>query len=222
MRITELKKEQIRLAKKVTTKDEFAEIKRIAGCDQAFVGNQVISAVVVLTFPALEVLEKKFGVADAPIPYVPGFRSYREAPAVVEAFGKLKEKPDMLLCDAHGILHERRIGMASHLGILLDVPTIGISTNLLVGEVRDDKIYVENELRGMLLKTKEYAKPIYVSPGHRVSLKSAVEIVQKCLTGHKLPEPIHQAHKFANRLQEQLSANKQTKQTPDVHTRSVV
>ncbi|MBI4738787.1 endonuclease V [Candidatus Woesearchaeota archaeon] len=216
MRINELKKEQIRLAKKVITKDEFSEIKRIAGCDQAFIGNQVISAVVVLSFPALEIIEKKYGVADAPIPYVPGFRGYREAPAVVEAFRKLKEKPDVLLCDAHGILHERRIGMASHLGILLDVPTIGVSTNLLVGEVRDEKIYVENELRGMLLKTKEYAKPIYVSSGHRVSLKSAVEIVQKCLIGHKLPEPIHQAHKFVNRLQEQFSVKNKTEHAKDV------
>lgn len=205
MRILELKKEQVRLSRKVITKDEFSEIKRIAGCDQAFVGNQVISAICVLDFSSLEILEKKYGVASAPIPYVPGFRSYREAPAVVEAFSKLTQKPDMLLCDAHGILHERRIGMASHLGILLDVPTIGVSTNLLVGEVRDDKVFVENELRGMFLKTKEHAKPIYVSPGHRVSLKTAVEIVQKCLIGHKLPEPIHQAHKFANRLQEQFS-----------------
>jgi deoxyribonuclease V len=220
MRINDLKKEQIRLAKKVITKDDFSEIRLIAGCDQTFMGNKVISAIVVMTYPELEVTERKYGVADAPIHYVPGFRSYREAPAVVEAFSKLKERPDVLLCDAHGILHERRIGMASHVGILLDTPTIGVSTNLLVGDVKDDKVYVENELRGSLLKTKEYAKPIYVSPGHKISLKTSVDIVQKCLIGHKMPEPMHLAHRYANKLQEQLQSKEKDTKKKENKTKS--
>ncbi len=205
MNIRDLKKEQLRLAKKVMVKDDFEEIKYVAGCDQAFIDNKVISAVVVLDFKTLEIVEKRYAVVEAPIQYIPGFLSYRESPAVVEAINKLKNKPDILMVDANGILHPRKIGMASHLGILLDMPTIGVAKKLLLGEEKDGKIIVEGEKRAVALKTKEHAKPIYVSPGHRVSLKTSEEIVRKCMVEkHKMPEPLHEAHKHSNKARKRM------------------
>ena len=205
MNVRDLKKEQIRLAKKVTIKDDFDQLEYIGGCDQAFIGNKVISAVVVLKKDTLEVVEKKYAVVEAPIQYIPGFLSYRESPAVVEAVAKLDQKPDVLIVDANGILHPRRIGMASHLGILLDMPTIGIAKKLMLGEEKDGKIIFEDEKRGAVLKTKEYAKPIYVSPGHRVSLRTALDIVKKSMVEkHKMPEPLHEAHKYSNKIKKRM------------------
>ncbi|MBN1544626.1 endonuclease V [Candidatus Woesearchaeota archaeon] len=205
MNIRDLKKEQLKLAKKVTVKDDFDEINYIGGCDQAFIDNKVISAVVVLEYKTLKMVEKKHAVADAPIQYIPGFLSYRESPAVVEAVSKLDQKPDLLMVDGNGILHPRKIGMASHLGILLDMPTIGIAKKLLLGEEKDGKIIVEGEARGVTLKTKEHAKPIYISPGHRVSLKTAEEVVKRCMVEkHKMPEPLHEAHKYSNKVRDRM------------------
>jgi deoxyribonuclease V len=207
MNIRDLKKEQIRLAKKITAKDDFEEINYIGGCDQAFIGNKVISAAVVMDYKTLSVVEKKYAVVEAPIQYIPGFLSYREGPAVVEAMSKLNQKPDILLVDANGILHPLRIGMASHLGILLDTPTIGVAKKLLLGEEKDGIITVDGEKRAVVLKTKEHSKPIYVSPGHRVSLKTADEVVRKCMVeGHKLPEPLHEAHKYSNKIRDKMLA----------------
>jgi deoxyribonuclease V len=205
MNVRDLKKEQLRLAKKVVVKDDFEELEYIGGCDQAFVDDKVVSAVVVLDYNTLKVVEKKYATADAPIQYIPGFLSYRESPAVIAAVSKLEQKPDILMVDGNGILHPRRIGMASHLGILLDMPTIGVAKKLFLGEEKDGKIIVEEEARAIAMKTKEHAKPIYISPGHRVSLKTAAEITKKCLVEkHKLPEPLHEAHKYSNKVRERL------------------
>jgi deoxyribonuclease V len=205
MDIRELKKEQIRLSKKVILKDEFDELNYIGGCDQAFIDNKVISGVVVLDYKTLKIVEKKYAVAEAPIPYIPGFLSYREGPAIVEAVAKLQQKPDILLVDGNGILHERKLGMASHVGILLDMPTIGVAKSLLLGEEKEGKIVVDGEVRAVTMRTKEHSKPIYISPGHRVSLKTAEEVVKKCMVEkHKLPEPLHEAHKYSNKVRDRL------------------
>ena len=214
MNLRELNKEQLKLAKKVIVKDDFDELKYIGGCDQAFFDNTVISAVVVLDIDTLKVVEKKYATAKAPIQYIPGFLSYRESPAIVEAVSKLQQKPDVLMVDANGILHPRRIGMASHLGILLDMPTIGIAKKLLLGEEKDGKVFVEGEARAVAMKTKEHAKPIYISPGHRVSLKTASELVKKCMVEkHKLPEPLHEAHKYSNKVKERLTSKEGEKES---------
>jgi deoxyribonuclease V len=213
MNIRELKKEQLKLAKKVVVKDDFDELRYVGGCDQAFFDNKVISAVVVLELDTLKLVEKKFAVADAPIQYIPGFLSYRESPAIVAAVSKLEQKPDVLMIDANGILHPRRIGMASHVGILLDMPTIGVAKKLLLGEEKDGKVFVEGEARAMAMKTKEHAKPIYISPGHRVSLKTAADTVKKCMVEkHKLPEPLHEAHKYCNKVRERTLAKEEDKE----------
>lgn len=205
MNIQSLKKEQIKLAKKVIVKDDFDSSEFIGGCSQAVLGDNIISCITVLNRESLEVVEKKYAVAPAPINYIPGFLSYRESPAVVEAFSKLDKKPDILIVDGNGILHPRRIGLASHIGILTDVPTIGIAKSLVIGSVENGKIVVDGEVRGIELMTKEHAKPIYVSPGHRVNIRTSEKIVREMLIEkHKMPEPLHEAHKYAKKIRKKL------------------
>jgi len=197
----ELKKEQLKLAKKVITADGFEKITTIAGADQAYVGNKVISSIVVCDYKTLEVIEKKHAIVDAKLPYKSGFLFYRDGPAVMEAFNKLDNKPDVLIVKGNGILHPRRIGMASHVGILLDMATIGFTKNLMLGEVREKTIYVEKEARGYELITREHARPVYISPGNKVSLKTSLEVIKNCLRyPNKLPIPLHLAHKCGNNI----------------------
>ena len=193
----ELKKEQLKLAKKVITTDGFEKITTIAGADQAYVGNKVISAIVVCDYKTLEVIEKKHAIVDANLPYKSGFLFYRDGPAVMEAFNKLDNKPDVLIVEANGILHPRRMGMASQVGILLDTATIGITKRLMLGRVRKNTIYIEKEARGYELITRQHARPIYISPGNKISLKTSLETIKKCLRyPNKLPIPLHLAHKY--------------------------
>lgn len=205
--VKKFKEEQLRLAKKVVVKDEFDEIKLVGGVDQAFKDNKIISAFVVCDYKTMEVVEKKYAVVEASVPYIPGYLSYREAPAVVEVYSKLENKPDIILVEAHGIAHPRKFGMASHVGLLLDKPTIGVAKNLLVGEIKDNKIIIGEDIRGFGLVTKEHANPIFISPGHKISLKTPLEIVKNCIRlPHKLPEPLYLAHRYANKIREKLEA----------------
>jgi deoxyribonuclease V len=198
--ISKLKEEQLKLAREVVLKDSFSKANLIGGCDQAFIGDDVVSAIVVCD-KDMKVVEKKYAVVKSTIPYIPGFLFYREGPAMVEAFNKIERKPDVLLVDGNGILHPRRFGMASQLGVLIDIPTIGIAKNLMMGEVREGKVYVDREIRGFELLTREYAKPLYVSPGHKISLGKSIEVVKSCLRHpHKLPEPLHLAHRYVKRI----------------------
>lgn len=217
MRIKKLEKEQIKLAKKIITKDSFEKIKTIAGIDQAFLNDKIISAIVVLNYPTLKIVGKAYSKIQTKFPYIPGYLSYREAPAIISAYKKLKIKPDILMIDGNGILHPRRIGLASHVGVLLKKPTIGVAKRLLCGKVRKcsgracsalksskldhyNCVYIDNELRGIALLTKKNCRPIYVSPGHLISLKSCVKIIKGCLLGYKLPEPLRLAHNYANEI----------------------
>ncbi|OGM02849.1 hypothetical protein A3K72_02790 [Candidatus Woesearchaeota archaeon RBG_13_36_6] len=198
MDIKKLKEEQLKLAKKVIVKDDFSEIRAIGGCDLAYTQNEMVAVVVVLDYKTFELIEEKHIITKPQIPYIPTFLSYRESPSIVEAFNLLENKPDILMCDANGILHQRRMGCASHVGLLLDIPTIGVAKKLLCGEVKQGKVFIDNEQRAFLLETKHHAKPLYVSPGHKVSLKKSLEITKYCLKeGNKLPEPVRLAHKFA-------------------------
>ena len=195
-----LKKEQEELAKKVIVKDLFGEIRTVAGCDQAFFKDRIISAVVVCDYETMDVLEKKFSVIKESFPYIPGYLSYREGPAIIKTYKKLKKKPDILLVDGNGILHKLRIGLASHIGVLLDIPTIGVAKSLLCGDVRNKKVFVNNEIRGFELQIMEKYKPLYISPGHRVGFEGSVRITRNCIRNHKLPEPLRMAHLYANEV----------------------
>ncbi len=201
---TKLKEEQLKLARKVVLKDGFEKISLIAGSDQAYYMDKIISAIAVLNYEDLKLVELKYTVQEVKFPYIPTYLSYRESPAIVETYHKLDNQPDIILVDGNGILHPRKIGLASHLGLLLDKPTIGVAKTLLLGEEKDGKIFVDGEPRAFVLKTKEFANPLFVSPGHMVSMKKSLNIVTHCLKGSKLPEPLKIAHNYANKIKRKL------------------
>lgn len=200
-----LKKEQLKLAEKVSIVDSVKNIKTIAGADQAYSNGKVISAIAVCDYKSMKLIENKHAVVEAKIPYKSGFLFYKDGPAIIEAFNSLENKPDVLIVEANGILHPRRIGMASHVGILLDTATIGVTKALMLGQMIENTIYVDKEARGYGLITREHANPIYISPGHKISLKTSLEVIKNCIRlPHKLPEPLHIARKYGNKIREEL------------------
>jgi len=198
---------QERFKKKVVLKDVIkpTEIKLIAGVDQAFKNDEIISSIVVCEFKTLSIIERKTAVLQNKFPYIPGLLSFREGPAIVKCFKNLEVKPDVMLVDGNGILHPRGLGLATHLGIVLNVPTIGVAKSLLCGKIVDGKVYLDNKHVGYEVVTKKGCKPIYVSPGHMVSLETSLEIVKKCIRNHKLPEPLRLAHLEANSSKRELT-----------------
>jgi len=200
-----LKKEQLKLAEKVSIVDSVKNIKTIAGADQSYIEGKVISTIAVCNYKSLSLIEDKHAIVEAKVPYKSGFLFYKDGHALIEAFNRLENKPDVLIVKANGILHPRRIGMASHVGILLDIATIGVTKTLMLGQMRENTIYVEKEARGYGLITREHANPIYLSPGHKISLKTSLEVIKKCIRlPHKLPEPLHIAHKYGNKIREKI------------------
>lgn len=205
MNIEKLKEEQLAAAHKVITTDEAGEIRTIGGCDCAYVNNTVIAAVVVCD-DNLSVIEKRTAAVETDFPYLAGMLYFREGPAIKEAFGRLKHKPDVLLVDGNGVLHPLRCGMASHLGVELNQATVGVAKAKLLGEEDEaGNIKVGKEIIGAEVKAKPHSKPMFVSVGHKVSLQTAVEIVQKTIRQpHKLPEPLHLAHRFADKARKEI------------------
>ncbi|OYT56548.1 MAG: endonuclease V [Candidatus Aenigmarchaeota archaeon ex4484_14] len=205
--LDKLVKKQKELAKKVIIEDRFdmASINYIAGIDQAFPDKDtIISGIVVLDYKTLQPVEKIHIRTKVTFPYIPGFLSFREGPAIIKAYKKLKLRPDILMIDANGILHPRRIGLASHVGVLLNRPTIGVAKSLLCGEQKGDHIVMNDEKIGYRLVSKIGCKPIFISSGHMVSLESSVVIVKHCLAGYRLPEPTRLAHKYVNEVKNKL------------------
>ncbi|HLD34110.1 MAG TPA: endonuclease V [Candidatus Nanoarchaeia archaeon] len=198
--VHKLKEEQLKLSEKIVLQDSFKQFDTLAGIDQSYSKNDVISSIVVCDAKTMEVIEKQTAVVPASFPYIPGFLAYRELPAMIEAFSKLKTQPNIIFVDGQGILHPRRCGLASHFGLVISRPTIGIAQSILIGNIEHGKVYVEKELRGFEMKTREHAKPIYISPGHFISCGTALKIVRESVRyPHKLPEPLHLAHREARR-----------------------
>lgn len=164
------------------------------------------AAVALLHFPSLEPAGNAIARTDTTFPYIPGLLSFREIPAVLKAMEQLEAKPDLLLCDGQGIAHPRRCGIASHLGVLLDIPSIGIAKTRLTGthgtlpEPKGSRVPLMDgdERIGSVLRTRTGVKPLYVSPGHRISIATADELVLRCTTRYRLPETTRRAHKLAS------------------------
>ncbi len=203
MDLAELKKEQLKLAPKVVLKDGFStlsSIKTIGGIDSIGIGTELLACAVVCEFPSMKLLESKTYLLHQPLPYVPGFQAYREMPAMIEAFNHLETEPDLLLVSGAGIAHPRRLGIASHLGLVLNKPTIGVTQKLLFGKVERGKIVAAVDILGFEIKTREHSNPVYVSPGHLIALGTVLSIMPKLMREpHKMPEPLHLAHKLARR-----------------------
>jgi deoxyribonuclease V len=199
---------QSRLAAQITRIDDFGVIDHIAGIDAGFEdeGRITKAAVCVLSLHDLQTVETAIARRATDFPYIPGLLSFREIPAILEALKQLRTKPDMLFCDGQGRAHPRRLGIASHLGLLTNLPSIGIAKSLLCGRhapVGDEKgstaeLVHKNETVGAALRTRSGVKPVYISPGHKISLQTAVEYVMLCVTRYKLPEPTRLADKLAS------------------------
>jgi len=203
--IDKLKREQEKLAKNLEIKDEidFSLVNRIGGIDNVFFKNKIISAVVVLSGD--EILEQEYFSEKVRFPYISGFRAYRELPSMISCFNKLDEKPDIIFIRGQGILHPRRLGLASHFSLSANVPTIGVTDTLLVGEVKGEDIFLNGKVSGKVIKTKEGARPLFVSPGNLISVDTAASLVRKFTKEpHKFPEPLRLAKRHAREIRKEL------------------
>ena len=195
---------QLGLARMVSTENIVVNPRLIAGIDISAPDAHGVArgAVVVLCYPEMDVVEMKEAHSRIGFPCVPGLLSFRESPLILAACEKLCNVPDLVVVDGQGIAHPRRFGLASHVGLLLDLPTIGCAKSILcgvhqpVGEEAGSQagLLDKGELIGAALRTKSRVKPIYVSVGHKISLASALEWVMKCCRGYRLPEPTRLAH----------------------------
>jgi len=196
-------KTQEGLSQKIILKDKLpSEIKTVAGIDVSYIGRTGVGAVVVLDYESLGLLETQVATCQVKIPYIPTLLSFREIPPAIAAIRKLKVQPDVFLVDAQGLAHPYRCGFASHLGLVLDKPTIGAAKSKLIGVQReiDGKTFLvdRNEIIGEEVTTNQNAKPVFVSIGHMVSLETATKIVRHC-TKNRIPEPLFQAHNLATK-----------------------
>ena len=215
---TDAKILQLTLSRKVIHTDKVGNISTIAGVDAGYrgEGNLSCAAAVLLSYPDLDPIDNAVAFRNTSYPYVPGLLAFRELPALIDAFEKLEGKPDLILCDGHGKAHPRRFGIACHLGVLLDIPTIGAGKSRLTGThspVQDQRgaseyLWDGEEIIGAVVRTRTGVNPIYVSIGHRISLNTAVQIVLDCCPRYRIPEPLREAHRLASRNQTSTNINK--------------
>ncbi|MEO0102311.1 MAG: deoxyribonuclease V [candidate division WOR-3 bacterium] len=208
MEIANLIQEQERLRKKVSLKNEFKKLVIIAGADCAFDEENIYCALALFSFPEIKPIEIKTSRVKLRFPYIPGFLSYREKGAYLKTYKKLKNKPDVILFDGQGISHPRGFGLASHLGVLLDKPTIGCAKSRLVGEYKmPDKsrgsfspLIYQDEIVGYVLRTQNDVAPLFVSPGYKIDFATTKEIILKSAIKYRLPEPLRIAHIISQSL----------------------
>ena len=203
---------------RVETTDRFGQLHYIAGADLAFdpETNLAFAGVIVYRFPELTEVERRSAQRVLRFPYVPGLLSFRESPVLLAAFARLKTSPDMVLVDGHGLAHPRRFGIACHLGLLLDRPTIGCAKSILVGEPGElaptagaaSPLVDKGETVGTVLRTRDNVKPIYVTIGQRVSLESAVRITIQCVDRFRIPKPTREADHFVRDLRRQYQKSR--------------
>ena len=184
---------------------DLGAVRLVAGVDVSVKENRSQAAVVVVSFPELRPVETVRAERPTPFPYIPGLLSFREGPVLEEAFAKLRHEPDVFVFDGMGIAHPRRIGIASHMGLWLERPTVGCGKTLLTGRYRDlgeekgdwAPLIDRGEVIGAALRTRARTNPVFISPGHLADLPSAIELVLRCSPKFRLPEPIRLAHNAA-------------------------
>jgi len=201
------------LKPKISLKKSFSKIDKIAGADVTYYQNKMIAGVIIFEFPNLKIIEKQSFISSINFPYIPGLLTFREGPSLLEAFKKIKIAPDVILFDGQGIAHPRRMGIATHLGLFLNRPTIGCAKSRLsgkytsVGEQKGDYTPLKEgeEVLGVVLRTRKGVKPIFLSPGHKIDLPNSIEIVLKCIVKYRLPLPVREAHIFVNQIRNDFS-----------------
>jgi deoxyribonuclease V len=206
MDVSELYKEQTELAKKAIFTDFAGPIKRIGGVDCSYLGNEfIIGGLVILEYDTLKPVYRTFELQKLAFPYIPGLLAYREAGAMMGAITKAKVKADVVMVDGFGTNHPRRCGIATHIGVMLDMPTIGVGKSFLCGEIKGDDVYQEGEKVGKLLYLKGSGRPAYVSPGHKISLGTAVKVASACMLKGRIPEPVRLAHEYVTGIKRKLA-----------------
>src|SRR6266700_8113708 len=207
----EAKALQRELAKQVIREDRLDDVRHIAGVDMAMneISGMARAAVVLLSYPKLEIVEQHVYEEPLRMPYIPGLLSFREIPCILGAFDLLKKQPALVMVDGHGIADPRRLGIASHLGLWLDLPTIGCAKSILRGNYDKDALGEEpgswvplidtrkKEVLGAALRTRAHVNPMFISLGHRISLETSIRYVMACGKGYRLPEPTRQADKLS-------------------------
>ena len=201
---------QERLRERVILEDQFQPIRLVAGADLGFdpETDLAFAGVIVYRFPELEEVDRRMAQRKLRFPYVPGLLSFRESPVLLAAFARLRTEPDLILIDGHGRAHPRLFGIACHIGVLFDRPTIGCAKSLLVGEYAEPgeqsgaatPLMFRGERVGVVLRTRKNVRPIFVTQGHRVSLESAVKLVRRCLDGFRIPKPTREADRYVREL----------------------
>lgn len=203
---------QKELQKRVITQNGFKEIKNIAGVDLApMQGEEKLTCgIIVLSFPGLEEIERVSARAHERFPYIPGLLAFREGPAIIEAFKKLKNNPDLMMVDGQGIAHPRGLGIASHVGVILDTPSIGVAKERLFGKYNEPPdsqgawtplVNPHNGTTiGAVVRTRKGTKPVFVSIGHKIDLRTALKITRDCTKGYRIPEPTRLADIFVAQL----------------------
>ncbi len=181
-------------------------IHSVAGIDVGLKAEVVRSALAILSYPDLGLIEQVCAERPVSFPYIPGLLSFREAPVILDALARMKSVPDVLILDGHGYAHPRRMGIASHVGILLDHPTVGCAKSRLCGDYQEPAaergsyswLWDQGEIIGAVVRTRTNVKPVFVSVGHKISLQGAIELILRCGKGYRLPEPTRKAHQLAS------------------------
>lgn len=197
---------QKKLAKNVIRKNRMPKIQTVAGIDVGIKGDIARAAIVVLNFPQLDIVEQTTATHKIQFPYIPGLLSFREGPVILKTLSKLSVKPDLMIFDGQGIAHPRRLGIASHIGLLADIPSIGCAKSRLCGQYRKPGLYRgsyiplmdRNQTIGAVVRTRTGIKPVFVSIGHRINLNTCIDYVLACCLKYRLPETTRRAHKLAS------------------------
>ncbi|MGQ9608898.1 MAG: deoxyribonuclease V [bacterium] len=198
------------LSSKVILEPFRTEVRLIAGADVSYSkGSDIFFAgVIVMEIPSMKIIEEASADGKVDFPYIPGLLSFRESPVLIKALEKIQNIPDVVIFDGQGIAHPRRLGIASHLGLIIDLPSIGCAKNILVGKYEDvgveagdySPIVFNGNIVGAALRTKRNVLPVFVSPGHKIDISSSLEIVMNACKGYRLPEPVRQAHILVNKI----------------------
>ncbi|MFA5174143.1 MAG: endonuclease V [Candidatus Pacearchaeota archaeon] len=203
--IEKLEKEQDKLAKGLEIKDklDFSLADKFGAVDTTFIGNQILCSIIVCN-KEMEILDRAYVLEKVRFPYLAGFRAYRELPAMMIAFEKLNERPDVIFVPGNGITH-LRLGLASHFSLTCGIPCIGVSNSLVDLEIKEEDILKSNKKVGKILISKEGSKPMYISPGNQISIETAYKLSKYFIRlPHKLPEPLYLAGKYSREIRKEL------------------
>ena len=200
------------LSKKILFTPTFKRIAIIAGVDASYRNGFVIGGITILKYPELTILSQEYAIKEIHFPYISGLLTFREGPVLVDLLSKIKLNPDIILFDGQGIAHPRKMGIATHMGLFLDMPTIGCAKSRLVGKYTEpgtrkgcySLLFHKGEIIGAVVRTRDKTKPLFISPGNHMNLEKAIEITLSCTPKYRIPEPIRQTHLFVNKIKNEI------------------